>query len=290
MSPEYFRVLSVPLLQGRIWNADENHNGAAVAVINQTFARRFFPNGDAVGHSIHVPRISSRPPFMFASPAASGPILIVGIVADKRDDGLAKPILPEAFIPYTFVVGMYTQILVKSAQGSPLALLHAVQVKVNSVDHAQQTNGRVEDLDQWIRDTPEWARGHLVAWLFGGFAALALALAAVGLYSVVSYTVAQRTNELGIRLALGATRSHVLKLVMASMAGSVGIGAGLGLVLSFALSRVMAHWSPESQASSRDPILMLAASLTLLLVTLLASALPARRATAVDPAIALRYE
>ncbi|HKF45840.1 MAG TPA: ABC transporter permease [Terracidiphilus sp.] len=290
VSPEYFRVLSVPLLQGRIWNADENHNGAAVAVINQTFARRFFPNGDAVGHSIHVPRISSRPPFMFASPAASGPILIVGIVADKRDDGLAKPILPEAFIPYTFVVGMYTQILVKSAQGSPLALLHAVQVKVNSVDHAQQTNGRVEDLDQWIRDTPEWARGHLVAWLFGGFAALALALAAVGLYSVVSYTVAQRTNELGIRLALGATRSHVLKLVMASMAGSVGIGAGLGLVLSFALSRVMAHWSPESQASSRDPILMLAASLTLLLVTLLASALPARRATAVDPAIALRYE
>lgn len=149
---------------------------------------------------------------------------------------------------------------------------------------------RVRDLDQWIRETPEWARGHLVAWLFGGFAALALALAAVGLYSVVSYIVAQRTNELGIRMALGASRSHVVKLVFLSMIGSVGIGAGLGLILSVALSRLMAHWSPESQASSRDPILMIAALLTLLLVTLLASAIPARRAAALDPAIALRYE
>jgi ABC-type lipoprotein release transport system permease subunit len=223
------------------------------------------------------------------SPAGSSSILIVGIVGDKRNDGLAKPILPEIFVPYPFLTTMYTQILVK-AQGSPLPLLHAIQLKINSIDHAQQTNGRVKDLDQWIRDTPEWARDHLVAWLFGGFAVLALVLAAVGLYSVVSYTVAQRTNELGIRMALGAPRSHVLKLVFASMIGSVGIGAGLGLVLSVALSRLMAHWSPESQASSRDPILMIAASLTLLLVTLLASAIPARRAAAVDPAIALRYE
>src|SRR6185437_7472438 len=98
--------------------------------------------------------------------------------------------------------------------------------------------------------------------------------------SVVSYTVVQRTSELGIRLALGAPRSSVLTLVLASMIGSVGVGAGLGLVLTVALSRVMAHWSPESQASSRDPLLMLAASITLLLVTLLASAIPARRAAA----------
>jgi ABC-type antimicrobial peptide transport system permease subunit len=91
-------------------------------------------------------------------------------------------------------------------------------------------------------------------------------------------------------MALGASRSHVVKLVFVSMIGSVGIGAGMGLILSVVLSRLMAHWSPESQASSRDPILMFAASLTLLLVTFLASAIPARRAAAVDPAIALRYE
>ncbi len=125
-----------------------------------------------------------------------------------------------------------------------------------------------------------------------GFTLTAIVSLALGIgattavFSVISYTVAQRTNELGIRMALGASRSHVLKLVFASMIGSMGIGAGLGLVLS----RLMAHWSPESQASSRDPILMIAASLTLLLVTLLASAIPARRAAAVDPAIALQYE
>lgn len=291
VSREYFPILSVPILQGRIWNADENHQGAAVAVVNQTLARRYFRNGDAIGHSIRLPEVTAvaRPPFLLLSPAASAPVLIVGIVGDKRDDGLAKPIVPEVFVPYPFVTTMYTQILVKS-QGAPLALLHAIQLKVNFIDHAQQTNSRVRDLEHWIEETPEWARGHLVAWLFGAFAALALALAAVGLYSVVSYTVAQRTNELGIRLALGAPRSHLLKLVFSSMLGSVTLGAALGLVLSVALSRLMAHWSPESQASSRDPLLMLAASITLLLVTLMACGIPARRAAAVDPMIALRYE
>jgi predicted permease len=291
VSREYFPILSVPILQGRIWNADENHQGAAVAVVNQTLARRYFRNGDAIGHSIRLPEVTAvaRPPFLLLSPAASAPVLIVGIVGDKRDDGLAKPIVPEVFVPYPFVTTMYTQILVKS-QGAPLALLHAIQLKVNFIDHAQQTNSHVRDLEHWIEETPEWARGHLVAWLFGAFAALALALAAVGLYSVVSYTVAQRTNELGIRLALGAPRSHVLKLVFSSMLGSVTLGAALGLVLSVALSRLMAHWSPESQASSRDPLLMLAASIALLLVTLMACGIPARRAAAVDPMIALRYE
>ena len=289
VSPEYFSVLQIPLVQGRIWNPDENHTGAALVVINQTLARRYFPKGDAIGHSIRIPILTTQPPFTFLSPSGSSSILIVGVVGDKRNDGLAKPVFPEVFAPYPFFTTMYTQVLVK-AQGSPLALLHSIQLKINSVDHAQQTVSRIRDLDHWIQETPEWARGHLVAWLFGGFAALALALAAVGLYSVVSYTVVQRTSELGIRLALGAPRSSVLKLVLASMIGSVGVGAGLGLVLTVALSRVMAHWSPESQASSRDPLLMLAASITLLLVTLLASAIPARRAAAVDPVIALRYD
>jgi hypothetical protein len=289
VSAEYFSVLKIPLLQGRTWNPDENHSGAALAVINQTMARRYFPNGDAIGHSLRVPQLTTQPPFAFLSPSGASSILIIGIVGDKRNDGLAKPILPEIFVPYPLFTPMFTQVLVRS-QGPPLELLHAIQIKINSVDHAQQTVSRIRDLDHWIQETPEWARGHLVAWLFGGFAGLALALAAVGLYSVVSYTVAQRTNELGIRLALGAPRSNVLKLVFTSMFGSVALGAGLGLVLSIALSRLMAHWSPESQASSRDPLLMLAASVTLLLVTLLASAIPARRAAAVDPVIALRYE
>jgi len=289
VSPDYFRLLSVPLLQGRLWNSDENHQGAALAVINRTFAQRYFPSGDALGHSIKLPEAIAVPPYRLISPAAGGNVLIVGVVGDKLNDGMAKPVVPEAFVPYPFVMGMYAQILVKS-QGSPLRLLHAIQEKVGTVDHTQQTSPRVHDLEQWIRDTPEWARGHLVAWLFGGFAFLALALAAVGLYSVVSYTVAQRTNELGVRLALGAPRLHILELVMRSMVGAVGLGAGLGVALSFALSRVMSHWSPESQASSRDPLLMLAAAGTLLIVVLLASAIPARRAARVSPMTAIRYE
>jgi ABC-type antimicrobial peptide transport system permease subunit len=184
---------------------------------------------------------------------------------------------------------MGTQILVRS-QVPPLTLLHAIQVKVNSVNRDQQTAGHVRDLEHWISEEPEWARGQLVAWLFGAFAALALALAAVGLYSVVSYTVVQRTNEFGIRMALGAPRGHVLRIVFASTVASVGGGIAAGLVLTLVLSKVMAHWAQESQASSRDPLLLAAAVLALLMVAAFACALPARRAAAVDPMKAIRYE
>jgi len=282
-------VLRIPLLQGRIWDQAENQRGAPLVVINQTLARRYFPNGDAVGHSIKVPELKAQPPFLFTSPESDGPLLIVGVIADKRDDGLSKPILPEAFVPYTMAMGMYTQILVRS-EGSPMPLLHAIRAKVNSVDHDQQTNGQVRDLEHWISEEPEWARGRLVAWLFGAFAALALALAAVGLYSVVSYTVVQRTNEFGIRMALGAQRGHVLRIVFASTVVSVGGGVAAGLVLSMALSKVMAHWAEESQAASHDPLLLAASTLVLLLVATIACALPARRAAGVDPMTAIRYE
>jgi ABC-type antimicrobial peptide transport system permease subunit len=211
------------------------------------------------------------------------------VVADKLDDGLSNPIVPEAFVPYTAAMGMYTQLLVRT-EVPPLTLLHAIRVKVNSVDHDQQTSGDPRDLEHWITREPEWARGRLVAWLFGAFAALALALAAVGLYSVVSYTVVQRTNEFGIRMALGAPRGHVLRIVFRSTVLSVGSGIGAGLVLCFALSRVMAHWAQESQASSHDPLLLAASAVTLILVAGLACTLPARRAAETDPMTAIRYE
>lgn len=183
-------------------------------------------------------------------------------------------------------VGMFTQILVRS-NSSPLALIHAIRIKVNAVDHDQQTNGDVRDLEHWITRTPEWARSQLVAWLFGAFAGLALALAAVGLYSVVSYTVAQRTNEFGIRIALGAQRSHVLSIVIRSMAISVGSGILAGLVLTVALSKVLASWATES---SRDPLLLLAAAFVLTATAGFACVLPARRAAGLDPMQAIRYE
>ena len=289
VSEEYFPALRIPLARGRIWDRAENHRGALVAVVNQTLARRFFPGEDAVGHSIEFPALPVQPPYSFMAPGADGWLQIVGVVEDKRNDGLSSPILPEAFVPSTLIVGMGTQILVRS-QVPPLTLLHAIQVKVNSVNRDQQTGSHVRDLEHWISEEPEWARGQLVAWLFGAFAALALALAAVGLYSVVSYTVVQRTNEFGIRMALGAPRGHVLRIVFASTVASVGGGIAAGLVLILVLSKVMAHWAQESHASSRDPLLLAGAVLALLIVAALACALPARRAAVVDPMTAIRYE
>ena len=290
VSPEYFPALRIPVKQGRIWNLDENHRGAPMMVINQTLARKYFPNGDAIGSSLKMPEVTQRPPYLLTAPGADqGPFLIVGIIGDKLDDGLSNPIKPEGFVPFTSAMGMYTQLLVRS-EVPPLSLLHAVSAKVNSVDHDQQTNGNPRDLEHWISEEPEWARGRLVAWLFGAFAALALALAAVGLYSVVSYTVVQRTNEFGIRMALGATRNHVLRIVFRSTVSSVGIGIATGLALSMALSRVMAHWAEESKASSHDPLLLAASAITLILVAAMACTLPARRAAGVDPMKAIRYE
>jgi ABC-type antimicrobial peptide transport system permease subunit len=181
---------------------------------------------------------------------------------------------------------MYTQILVRS-QVSPLSLLHAIGLQISTIDPDQQMAGNAEDLDHWITDQQDYEREHLVTWLFGAFAVLALALAAVGLYSVVSYSVVQRTNEFGIRTALGAPRLHIWQIVFASMAISVGSGIASGVLLTIALNRVLARWA---EGSARDPLLLLAVTVLLALVAALACAAPARRASAVDPMTALRFE
>jgi predicted permease len=285
VSPAYFPVLRIPLAQGRIWDETENRNGAHLAVINQTMARRYFPSGNAIGHSLKVPELQDQPPYLLTAPDATGWLQIVGVAADKLDDGLRKPIKPEIFVPYTIAMGMYTQILVRS-EVSPLTLLHAVGAQVNSVDADQQIYGQVKDLEHWISGQPEVQQQHLVAWLFGSFAVLGLVLAAVGLYSVVSYTVAQRTSEFGIRMALGAPRAHVLRIVFESTVLSVGCGMAAGLVLTLSLQRLLAHWA---EGSSRDPLVVVAAALLLSLVAVVACAVPARRASRVDPVTALRY-
>ncbi|HVZ82565.1 MAG TPA: ABC transporter permease [Terracidiphilus sp.] len=286
VSHEYFPVLHIPLLWGRIWDEAESSRGAALTVVNQTFAHRYFPNGDAIGHTIKVPDLKPRAPFVLTAPGVENGLLIIGVVADKLDDGLAHPVAPEVFVPFPVIMGMYTQILVRS-QVPPLTLLHAVRERVNAVDTDQQVTGDVRDLEHWIYRMPEWARGQLVAWLFGGFAALALLLAAVGLYSVVSYTVAQRTNEFGIRIALGAQRVHVLRIVFRSVIASVCGGVVAGIVLTIALNKVMASWDTES---ARNPLLLLVAASVLMTVAAVACLLPARRAAGVDPMTAIRYE
>jgi len=249
-------------------------------------ARRYFPAGDALGHSIKVPELVAQPPYLLTAPESQGWLLIVGVMADKLDDGLSKPVLPEGFAPFTVAMGMYTQVLVRT-RSQPLSLLHAVSAAVNSVDRDQQVVNNVRDLEHWISEQPEFARGQLVSWLFGAFAILALALAAVGLYSVVSYIAVQRTSEFGVRIALGATRTHVLRLVFSSTVMSVGGGILAGVVLTLALNKVMAAWAAES---SRNPLMLLAATCVLSLVATVACAVPAWRASGVDPMKAIRYE
>jgi predicted permease len=288
VSRDYFPALRIPLAQGRIWDDDEDHRAAPLVIVNQTFARRYFANEDPIGHSIKFSNLRNEPPYSLIAPGGDGWVLIVGVITDKRNDGVGQPILPEAFVPYTLNMRMWTQILVRS-DVPPLTLLHAIQQKVNSVDHDQQTAGHVDDLEHWIMNQPEWARGHLISWLFAAFAGLALALAAVGLYSVVSYIVAQRTNEFGIRIALGAQCSHVLSIVFRSMTWSVGGGILAGILLTLALSRVMTHLTAGTTNSS-NPLLLMGATLTLGLVALLACTLPARRAARVNPMTAIRHE
>jgi predicted permease len=286
VSKDYFPALRIPLVQGRIWDEAETHRGAALMVVNQAFAKKYFPAGDAIGKIVKVTELKPQPPYLLIAPGAEDGMQIIGIMADKLDDGLAKPVMPETFVPYTMVMGMYTQILVRS-DVPPLTLLHSIRLAVNSVDPDQQTNNDVHDLEHWITRLPEYARGQLVAWLFGAFAVLALALASVGLYSVVAYTVAQRTSEFGIRIALGAERGHVLGLVFRSTVLSVGAGIVAGVILTLALNKVMATWSAESV---RDPLLLLGATLVLSIVATMASILPAWRAAGVDPMSAIRYE
>jgi len=285
VSPGYFTALKIGMAQGRIWDETENRNGAAVIVINESLARKYFPGGDALGRSIKLP-LKDQPPFNVIAPGADGWLRIVGIIQDKLDDGLRNPVVPEMFVPYTLWLRMGTQILVR-AQVSPLTLLPAIRKQVAMVDANQQTNSDPDDLEHWIMHTPEYAQDHLVTWLFGAFAVLALALAAVGLYSVVSYSVAQRTNEFGIRMALGARREHIWRIALRSAGVSVIVGVSAGMLLSLALNQVVAHWA---EGSSRDPLMLLGATAVLGVVAALACAIPARRASRVDPMVALRYE
>lgn len=285
ISPEYFPLLRIPLAQGRIWDHAETMRGAALAIINQTMARQYWPNGDAIGHQIKIPSLIDQPPYQRAAAGSDGWFQIIGIVADVRDDGLRNPIKPQLYVPFTSQMWMFTQILVRT-RIAPLSLLHDIRAQIVQIDPEQQVM-RVRDLDQWITRLEEYAQQRLVATLFGIFSVLALALAAVGLYSVVSYGVATRTNEFGIRMALGAKAADVLRIVFSSTAINVGSGLAAGLLLSIAFDKLAKKWVTES---SRDPLILVVVTLLLVVAAALACFVPARRAASVDPMEALRCE
>jgi len=286
VSSEYFSTLRIPFRSGRLWDQSEISRGAALVLVNQAFARHYLAGEDAVGHAIRVPEFGTLPPMLLAAKGITGWLQIIGVVSDSLDDGLGKPVAPAVYAPYTLVMPPFTQVLVRT-QGAPLAQLHSIRQQIATIDPDQQVGGNIRDLQGWIQHEPEFERGRLISILFGAFALLGLSLAAVGLYSVVSYTVLQRTSELGVRVALGARRRDVLSLVGLSAGTSVGIGIVAGLVLSFSLNRLIARWI---ESGARDPLMILTVSLVLIAVAALACVIPARRATAIDPMAALRCE
>lgn len=290
VSPEYFPVLKIPLAQGRVWDHPETMRGAALAVINQKMAKQYWPKGDAIGRQFKILGLTNQLPYSPAAEGSDGWIQIVGIVADARNDGLRNEIRPSVYVPYSLRMRMFTQILVRT-RVAPLSLLREMQAEIVQIDREQQVM-RVRDLEGWITNLPEYSQSRLVAMLFGIFSLFALILAAAGLYSVVSYGVATRTNEFGIRMALGAKARDVVRLVLSSTAGNVGAGLAIGALLSFTFDKVVAKWVTDASRAplAGDPIVIAGVTLLLVSVALLACLVPARRAAAVDPMEALRYE
>ncbi|HEX8836269.1 MAG TPA: ABC transporter permease [Candidatus Acidoferrum sp.] len=282
----YFAALRIPLLQGRLWNTDENTRGDFVAVVNHAFATRYFSSSNAVGRQLRNPGLTSRNRYQVASTQSAAWRQIIGVVGDARDDGVDRPVVPAIYLPYTTVMSPFVEFLVRT-QGDPLTSLRSIRAAIASVASDQQiSNAATFTLSEAVERDAQYSRQRLFSILFGVFSAMALALALVGIFSVVAYSVAQRTTEFGVRLALGAPRAHVLWVAARVALVSTAMGVVIGLAFDSFLGLVLAHWMQNAFAADS----LFAAAALLAFSALLACLLPARHAIAVPPAEALRYE
>ncbi len=285
----YFAALRIPLLQGRVWNADENARGDFIAVVNRAFATRYLSSSNALGRQLRIPALTPQNRYVATSAQSTAWRQIIGVAGDARNDGVDRPVVPAIYVPYTAVMPPYVQFFVRT-QGDPLAYLHSIRAAIASVASDQQIstggfNGTFT-LNEALERDAQYSRQRLFSILFGVFSAMALALALVGIFSVVAYSVAQRTTEFGVRLALGAPRAHVLWVAARIALVSAAAGIVIGLALDSFLGAVLAHWMQSAFAAGS----LFAAAALLALSALLACLLPARHAIAVPPAEALRYE
>ncbi|HEY3040206.1 MAG TPA: ABC transporter permease [Pyrinomonadaceae bacterium] len=276
VSDDYFKTLGVPILKGRIFNQRDGAAAPGVIVVNRSFADKFFPNEDPIGKRIK-PGIST-------TEKKADWREIVGVVGDVRNRNLSSELRPGYFVPQAQVPFNQMTILVRTTN-DPHTLVTAVQNEVHSMD-GELPVFNVKTMDEHISATVAAPRFNTTLLVI--FASVALILTIVGLYGVMSYAVAQRTNEIGIRMALGAQTRDVLRLIVSQGFKLILLGLAIGLVGAFALMRVIA--SLLFGVTAKDPLTFAAVATLLAFVALLACYIPARRATRLDPLRALRYE
>ncbi len=196
---QYFAALRVPFVQGRIWNSDENTRGDFIAVVNRTFATRYLSSSNALGRQLRIAALPFQNHLTAVSAQSTAWRQIVGVVGDARNDGVDRPVAPAIYLPYTTLIRERVEFFVRT-QGDPLTYLHSIRAAVASVAPDQQISNGAFTLNEAIERDPQYSRQRLFSILFGVFSAMALGLALVGVFSVVAYSVAQRTTEFGIRL------------------------------------------------------------------------------------------
>jgi putative ABC transport system permease protein len=274
ISPDYFRTLHLPLLRGREFMDADGPNTQRVAIVSRSMAERYWPGEDVVGKRIKQGPPDSKQPWL----------TIVGVVSDAKYNPYFQVVDGVVYVPYVQSAGTTAAFLLRT-QGDPVSFVPAVRAKIRSVDADQP----IYDPKTLARLTYEQLIGiSFIAAMMAVLGLIALVLASSGVYGVMAHSVAERTREIGIRLALGATPRQVLRWIVVRGIRLAGIGLGIGLVLAFGLARLMA--SVMFGVSSTDPLIFTGIPALLIVVAVAACYLPSRRATRVDPIVALRYE
>jgi predicted permease len=269
VSEGYAATMRIPLKRGREFNEHDDARAPRVALVNETLARRYWPGQDAVGKHIMLGRLPA-------------PIEVIGVLGDVRNVSLVSDVQPEIFVPWAQLPWANIHLIVRTAV-DPLAAPNAVRAAVHALDKDQPVT-RVRAMDELFTESA--AQPRFTAYLLGALAAAALLLAMVGIYGVIAYTVAERTQEMGVRIALGAARADILRLVLREWMLTTGAGIAIGLAASFALTRLMS--TLLYRVSVTDPFTFIIGPLLFLSIAAVASFVPANRATRVDPAITLR--
>jgi putative ABC transport system permease protein len=281
-SEGYFPTLGLRLLRGRTLSADEVTSARKVAVVNQTLVNKFFGGDDPIGRQIRIKQLETIDP----ADRVDNPVFeIVGVVSDAKNRGIVDPTDPEIFVPYT-ITGAFERAIMVRTLGSPEMLLNAARQEIWALDRGVAvtlTGSLVGFLRRFSYSEPRFS---LV--LLSIFSSVGLVLVALGVYSVIAYTVSRQTREIGIRMALGAGRADVLRMVAGMGLRLIALGSGVGLLVSFAATRLIA--SQLSGISPHDPITLIGVIVLMVVVGLAACYFPASRAARVDPMVALRIE